>query len=79
MSQPSPTKKVRRPEVVRGDHRMLSVKVKMIGNSLRPLLEAYLVTGAGSWSLPGPLIHVASVHYSVSWPPYAPITVSALP
>ena len=37
------------------------------------------VTGAGSRILPGPLIRVASVHYLVSWPPYAPITVSALP
>ena len=58
---------------------MSSVKVKMIGSSLRPLLEAYLVTGAGSWILPGLLICVAGVHYLVLWPPYAPITVSALP
>ena len=54
---------------------MSFVKVKM----LKPLLEAYLVTGAGSQILPGPLICVASIYYLVSWPFYAPITVSALP
>ena len=54
-------------------------KVKMIGSSLKPLFEAYLVTGASSWILPGLPVHVASTHHLVSWPPYAPITVSALP
>ena len=54
-------------------------KVKMIGSNLEPLLEAYLVTGASPWILPGLPVPVASTHHLVLWSPYAPITVSALP